>query len=191
MTYLFHVSRRSAAPILLQSMTLAASQLRWSSHSGIQKKKDTRLRVIVTKSGEGVGEEGEERLVRRGYARNYLFPRKLAVYWTPESKKAFEEAASRIDYAGRARAAAFDKAQRRLSKITVLVKRAKVSERPIVPVDVPTIARQLWRQFQIEVPLDKIVVEGGGLQSFGTHTIGIAVGSQGDLGQLRVQVIPR
>lgn len=57
-------------------------------------KKDTSVRVTVVKTVQGVGEVGEELRVKRGYARNYLFPKDIAVYSTPETREHYAEAAS-------------------------------------------------------------------------------------------------
>lgn len=48
----------------------------------------------MIKSVQGVGEEGEELKVKRGYARNFLFPKDYAVYSTPETREHYSEAAA-------------------------------------------------------------------------------------------------
>jgi large subunit ribosomal protein L9 len=52
------------------------------------------VQVIITKTIAGVGEEGEEMKVKRGYARNFLFPKDYAVYSTPETREKYAEAAA-------------------------------------------------------------------------------------------------
>jgi large subunit ribosomal protein L9 len=48
------------------------------------------MKVILNKDLSTLGEEGDVRDVARGYARNYLFPRGIAVPYTPKTVKAFE-----------------------------------------------------------------------------------------------------
>ncbi|MEN3202442.1 MAG: 50S ribosomal protein L9 [Atribacterota bacterium] len=48
------------------------------------------MRVILLKDVESLGKEGDVVEVRRGYARNYLFPRKLAVEANPANLSQLE-----------------------------------------------------------------------------------------------------
>lgn len=48
------------------------------------------MKVILLKDVESLGKEGDVVEVRRGYARNYLFPRKLAVEATPANLSQLE-----------------------------------------------------------------------------------------------------
>ncbi len=50
-----------------------------------------RIAVIVTDTLTGVGEKGEVVNVRPGFARNHLFPKKMAVYATDVNRIKFEE----------------------------------------------------------------------------------------------------
>jgi len=46
--------------------------------------------VLLLKPIEGIGDEGEQVKVKAGYARNYLFPKKLAVPMTQANRKQLE-----------------------------------------------------------------------------------------------------
>lgn len=50
-----------------------------------------KVKVILIEDVKGVGKKGEIKEVSRGYADNYLFPKKLAVPATQENIKALEE----------------------------------------------------------------------------------------------------
>lgn len=85
-------------------------------HSGQQRLKESRFPVILTQACPrpalapapapprparltpqhvpGVGDEGEEVLVRRGFARNFLLARRLAVYCTPETRRQYAPVAA-------------------------------------------------------------------------------------------------
>jgi large subunit ribosomal protein L9 len=48
------------------------------------------MKIILNKDLSTLGEEGDVRDVARGYARNYLFPRGIALPYTPATVKLFE-----------------------------------------------------------------------------------------------------
>lgn len=47
--------------------------------------------VILTQTIDGIGEKGEELIVKNGYARNYLFPKNYAVLSTKETREEYKE----------------------------------------------------------------------------------------------------
>jgi large subunit ribosomal protein L9 len=48
------------------------------------------MKVILTEAIESLGTIGDEVNVAKGYARNYLIPKKKAIVATPKSRKVFE-----------------------------------------------------------------------------------------------------
>jgi len=143
------------------------------------RKKSKHLRIILTKSLDNIGEKGEEIQVKKGYARNYLFPRQLAVYSMPQSRKEYANDAANIDYEARARRNNLLKARKRINKIILKVKRQRVEfDRLHSPVDAKTIATQLWRQCCIWLPPEKIFPENGSIESYGTHKVKLLLGEE-------------
>jgi large subunit ribosomal protein L9 len=55
------------------------------------------MKVILNKDLAPLGEEGDVKEVARGYARNYLFPRGIAVPYTERTVKLFESRQAEID----------------------------------------------------------------------------------------------
>ena len=55
------------------------------------------MKVILNKDLSTLGEEGDVKDVARGYARNYLFPRGIALPYTPETVKLFEARKEEIE----------------------------------------------------------------------------------------------
>jgi large subunit ribosomal protein L9 len=55
------------------------------------------MKVILSKDLSPLGEEGDVKDVARGYARNYLFPRKIAVPYNEYTVKLFEARKDEID----------------------------------------------------------------------------------------------
>jgi ribosomal protein L9 len=54
-------------------------------------KKKKKVGIILTETIPKIGEKGEHLQVARGFARNYLLAKRLAVYDTPENSKLYEE----------------------------------------------------------------------------------------------------
>ncbi len=55
------------------------------------------MKVILNKDVKHLGEEGDVKVVANGYARNYLFPRSLALPYTPEVVAIFEGRKAEIE----------------------------------------------------------------------------------------------
>jgi large subunit ribosomal protein L9 len=55
------------------------------------------MKVILNKDLSTLGEEGDVKDVARGYARNYLFPRGIALPYTPQTVKLFEARKEQIE----------------------------------------------------------------------------------------------
>lgn len=55
------------------------------------------MKVILNKDVKHLGEEGDTKVVADGYARNFLFPRKLALPYTPAVVKLFEGRKAEIE----------------------------------------------------------------------------------------------
>jgi large subunit ribosomal protein L9 len=55
------------------------------------------MKVILNKDLATLGEEGDVKDVARGYARNYLFPRGIALPYTPKTVKLFEARKEEIE----------------------------------------------------------------------------------------------
>ncbi len=54
------------------------------------------MKVILLEAVKALGKRGDIKEVADGYARNYLFPRKLAVQATPANIRRFEEEKAQI-----------------------------------------------------------------------------------------------
>ena len=55
------------------------------------------MKVILNKDLAPLGEEGDVKDVAKGYARNYLFPRNIALPYTPQTIKLFEARKDEIE----------------------------------------------------------------------------------------------
>lgn len=73
--------------------------------------------VILRETVEGVGEAGDVVHVKPGYARNYLFPRGLAVPATPGNLRAAEDARKKLEIRERKRTEEARKVSKKLDKV--------------------------------------------------------------------------
>ena len=55
------------------------------------------MKIILYQEVEGLGEEGDVKTVADGYARNYLFPKKLAVPYNKQNLKMLEQRRNAIE----------------------------------------------------------------------------------------------
>ena len=129
------------------------------------------MKVILQADVKGKGKKGELVNVSDGYARNFLFPKKLAVEATSDNlnvmkqKQAAEEA--RI---ARERAAAKDIAEKLKSCMVILSAKAGTGGRLFGSVTSSEIADALKQQFQIEINRHKIVMDEN-IKAFGTYEL--------------------
>jgi large subunit ribosomal protein L9 len=113
--------------------------------------------VILREDVDKVGLRGEVVNVARGYARNYLFPRKLAQEATPALVKELEKRQAQIS---RHEAASVEQAREIASKLEQAELRFDVKSGPtgslfgsVTPTD---IADQIWEKHKIRVDRRKI-----------------------------------
>ena len=131
------------------------------------------MKVILNKDLATLGEEGDVKDVAKGYARNYLFPRGIALPYNERTIKLFEARKDEIE----AR-----KAQKRQDAAGLKEKLEALSIALIMPagangklygaVTVQTIADELAKQgFQIE--RKKIEIPGNTIKSVGKYKIAV------------------
>ena len=129
------------------------------------------MKVILQKDVKGQGKKGQLVEVSDGYARNFLFPKKLAVEASADNlnvmnqKKAAEEA--RI---AREKAAAQELAEKLKSCMVVIAAKAGNGGRLFGSVTTSEVAEGLKKQFNIEIDRHKIVMAEN-IKAFGTYEL--------------------
>jgi large subunit ribosomal protein L9 len=146
------------------------------------------MEVILTSDVEKVGLKGEVVDVKRGYARNYLLPRRLAEVATPgrvaELRRIDEERA-------RHEARSADQANEIAETLTKTVLRFEVKSGPtgalfgsVTPTD---IAEELWRTRKIRVDRRKIDLDV--IKRIGRYSIPVHV-FEGVTAEVKTLVVP-
>jgi large subunit ribosomal protein L9 len=130
--------------------------------------------VLLRESVPSLGQIGEVVRVRQGYARNYLFPRRLAVEATPENVRLMERKRVRFEAEEVAREAQISARIEALGKITLsVVEKADASGTLYGSVGPATIVKLLARA-GVEAEEKDIRLEEP-IKSVGTHEIPIHV----------------
>lgn len=117
------------------------------------------MKVILTASVDNLGRAGEVVSVANGYARNFLFPRRLAVEATPGNMKVVSQRRRRFEAAELKRKEEAEALVQTLSELVISV-RKKAGEKGVLYGAVTTaeIAEELASK-GIEIDKRKIVVE--------------------------------
>ena len=129
------------------------------------------MKVILLQDVKGQGKKGEMINVSDGYARNFLFPRKLAMEATTDAinSKNIQDAAARRREAEE-RAAA-DALRKQLKEMPVrLQAKAGTGGRLFGSITTKEISEALKAQYGVEIPKAKLVQEEP-IKSFGTFEV--------------------
>ena len=129
------------------------------------------MKVIFNTDVRGQGKKGELKEVSDGYARNYLFPRKLAAEATADNINALK-----VREKARARQMELEKAQaaenaKKLEGVQVVI-RAKSGGggKLFGAVTSEAISKALREQFDIDIEKNKIV-QSEPIKSYGAYTV--------------------
>jgi large subunit ribosomal protein L9 len=130
-----------------------------------------KLEVILTQNVVNLGAESDQVKVAAGYARNYLFPQRLAIPLTAANKRRLEVLRQR-----RAEREAHDlntmtDLAKALSKLTLVITvKTGDEERMFGSVTAGTIAEELKHQFEVALDKKKIHLEKP-LRTLGEHEV--------------------
>lgn len=131
------------------------------------------MKVLLLNDVKGQGKKGEVVNVSDGYARNFLFPKKLACEVDAavlNDLKNKEEAKKRRE--ALERQAAVDTAKKFESIVVKIYATAGADNKFFGSVTNKEIADELQKQFSIEVDKRKIVLADA-IKTFGTHTVDV------------------
>jgi len=127
------------------------------------------MKVILNKDLSTLGEEGDVKDVARGYARNYLFPRGIALPYTPQTVKLFEARKEEIEAKKAQKRQDAQGLKERLENLEVtLTMPAGANGKLYGAVTNQTVADELTKQgFQID--RKRIDLAGAGIKNAGKY----------------------
>jgi large subunit ribosomal protein L9 len=147
------------------------------------------MQVILLKDVEKLGLRGEVVDVARGYARNFLLPRKLAETATPG---ALDELRRRDEIRARQEARTHEEARDIAARLEQTVLRFDVKAGPtgslFGSVTATDIADRLWADHKIRVDRRKVEL-GDSIKRVGRHEVGVEVFTDVEA-TLRLEVVP-
>ncbi|HSW63632.1 MAG TPA: 50S ribosomal protein L9 [Dissulfurispiraceae bacterium] len=145
------------------------------------------MNVILQENVKNLGKMGEVVSVKEGYARNFLFPRKLAVEANERNVKAFDHTKRQImDRAGKIRTDAESVAARFAGKTLTIMAKAGEENKLFGSVTAMDIAEALKKD-GIEVDKKKIHLEEA-IRRLGTYTVSVKVHPE-VTAELNIQVV--
>ena len=134
------------------------------------------MKVILQQDVKGQGKKGQMVEVSEGYARNFLLPRKIAVAATADAINTMnlKEKARKAEEA-RQKALAEETAEKLKECMVKLTARAGGNGKLFGAVTTKEISEGLQKQFGIDVPKQKLVLEEP-IKSFGSYEVKARLG---------------
>lgn len=127
------------------------------------------MKVILKKDVKGQGKAGELVTVSDGYARNFLFPRQLAVIADAQAMSELRTKEEAAQYHAKVeKQAALDAAEQIKDKALRITAKAGTGGRLFGSVTTKEVAEVLQKQFDIRVDKRKISMED--IKAFGSYT---------------------
>lgn len=132
------------------------------------------IEVLLTQSVEKLGEPGDIVKVADGYARNYLFPRKLAVPPTPHYIAQYKKIREKREMELKQREEWARAAREKLDGFTLTFQRKAHDGKLYSSVRKEEIAQQIVEKLNIEIPKDKIELDAP-IEALGVHAVKISL----------------
>ena len=145
--------------------------------------------IILKEDVLNLGLENDVVSVKNGYARNYLFPRRLAIPATESNRKVLAETIRQRSKKMERLIKDAEVIANKLSDVCVIVK-VKASEEGSIYGSVTNIhvAEALLEQFNIDIDRKKINIAGGHIKNLGLHEANVLL--QRDIrANFQVQVV--
>lgn len=146
------------------------------------------MKVILKADIKGVGKKDEIINASDGYARNFLFPKKLAVEANKENMSKLKSKQDSVKYQKDQEREEALKISEKLSKITLKIKvKAGENGKIFGGVSSKEISQELLSQYKIEINKKKIDLKET-IKTLGVHNIDIKL-FEGIVGKLKIEVI--
>lgn len=145
------------------------------------------MKVILMQDIKGVGKKDEVINANDGYARNFLFPRKLAVEANAENMAKLKGRQDSVNYKKEQEKECAEKIKEQLSKMLLTIK-AKVGENGKIfgSITSKEISTELKTQYNVDIDKKKILLKQA-IKEIGTFTIDVKL-YEGITGKLKINI---
>ena len=146
------------------------------------------MKVILLDNIKGVGKKDEVINASDGYARNFLFPKKLAVEANAENKSKLKNKQASVQHKKDVEKDKAEEIAKKLKDITLTIKvKAGENGRIFGGVTSKEISENLKQQYKIEIDKKKIVLNEA-IKNLGVFNVSIKL-FEGVVGNLKLNVI--
>lgn len=133
------------------------------------------MKVVLLQDVKGQGKKDQLVNVSDGYARNYLFPKKLAVEADAKAMNDIKNKEAAKAHKTAVEIAAANELKENLEKVTVKIRSKAGSDGKLFgSVTTSDIAQELKKQHNIEIDRRKIVMESP-VKAFGTYSFNVKI----------------
>jgi large subunit ribosomal protein L9 len=147
------------------------------------------MELILTQTVKNLGSAGDQVKVARGYAENYLIPKKLAVRATEADRKYWEKQRQAIAEKEAAKRAQAQAIADKLSKAKVTIKKkAGVEDKLFGSVTAKEIAAALKEQSGVEIDKKNLILPDS-IKKIGGYTIKTSLHPEVE-GEFTVEIMP-
>lgn len=148
------------------------------------------MEVILLKDVEKLGAKGEVANVADGYARNYLFPRRLAEVATPARVAAVQSLLeARLEQERREAEQAAENREILARTVLTITAPAGQGEKLFGSVTNADVASALWSARKIRIDKRKVLLEDS-IRTLGTHMVMVEVHQSVEPVEVKVIVVP-
>lgn len=146
------------------------------------------MKVILLDNIKGVGKKDQVINASDGYARNFLFPKKLAVEANNENMSKLKAKQNANEYKKSVEKKEAEELSNKLKEITLIIKvKAGGNGKIFGGVTSKEIAENLKIQYNIEIDKKKIILSET-IKTLGTLTVDIKL-YEGVIGKIKVQIL--
>lgn len=147
------------------------------------------MEIILKKDIEGLGQYGEIKKVKDGYARNYLIPQGLAIHATEEAKKKVETEKANYLKEKEAKLKEIKKIKEKLEKLSLeIFVKTGVSGKVFGSVTAKDVASGIYKKSNIEIDKKDIEIETGAIHELGKFEVKVKLG-EGVSANIKLKVL--
>ena len=145
------------------------------------------MKVILMQDIKGVGKKDEVINANDGYARNFLFPRKLAVEANTENMSKLKGRQDSVNFKKEQEKENAEKVKKQLSEILLIIKvKAGENGKIFGSITSKEISTELKKQYNVDIDKKKILLKQA-IKEIGTFTIDVKL-YEGITGKLKINI---